>query len=65
MLMTLTLVGKWHHGFESISKGTIMVETKKGLTQEIAQVKMEKRDRYFPISFKYTTNIVMKVKVND
>ncbi|RDY10888.1 hypothetical protein CR513_04524, partial [Mucuna pruriens] len=33
--------------------------------QEFAQVKMEKRNRSFPTSFKYTTNIVMKVEVDD
>ncbi|RDX73150.1 hypothetical protein CR513_47273, partial [Mucuna pruriens] len=33
--------------------------------QEITQVKMEKRNRSFPISFKYTTNIAMKVEVDD
>ncbi|CAJ2673367.1 unnamed protein product [Trifolium pratense] len=32
---------------------------------EIAKVKMEKRNRSFPISFKYTTNIVLKVQVDD
>ena len=32
---------------------------------EIAKVKMEKRNRSFPISFKYTTNIALKVQVDD
>jgi hypothetical protein len=32
---------------------------------EIAKVKMEKRNRNFPVSFKYTTNIALKVLVDD
>lgn len=32
---------------------------------EIGQVKMEKRNRSFPISFNYGTNIAMKVDVDD
>jgi len=32
---------------------------------EIGQVKMEKRNRSFPISFKPRTNIAMKVEVDD
>ena len=32
---------------------------------EIGQVKMEKRNRSFPISFKPRTNIAMKVEVGD
>lgn len=33
--------------------------------QEIAKVKMEKRNRSFPISFKYASNIAMRVQVDD
>jgi len=92
---------------ESQGKGTVMVETKKGMKFikdvllvpnlkenllsigkmmengyslhfekdtckiynsrkiEIGQVKMEKRNRSFPISFKHETNIAMKVEVDD
>lgn len=32
---------------------------------EIAHVKMEKRNRSFPITWKYATNIAMKVQVDD
>jgi len=32
---------------------------------EIGQVKMEKRNRRFPTSFKPRTNIAMKVEVGD
>ena len=33
--------------------------------QEIAKIKMEKRYRSFPISFKYTTNIAFKVEADE
>lgn len=33
--------------------------------QEIAKIKMEKRNRSFPISFKYTTNTAFKVEVDE
>ena len=32
---------------------------------EIVQVKMNKSNRSFPLNLKYTTNIVMKVQVDD
>jgi len=33
--------------------------------QEIAKIKMEKRNRSFPISFKYSTNMAFKVEVDE
>ncbi|RZB68411.1 Retrovirus-related Pol polyprotein from transposon TNT 1-94 [Glycine soja] len=60
---------------ESKGKGTVMVETDKGgvckildnknKRSEIAQVKMNKSNRSFPLNLKYATNIAMKVQVDD
>ena len=44
---------------------TCTIYDKNNKKWEIAQVKMEKRNRSFPISFKYATNIAMKAQVDD
>ena len=44
---------------------TCTMYDKNNKRQEIAKVKMEKRNRSFLIIFKYSTNIAMKIQVDD
>ena len=46
-------------------EGVCKIFDNKNKTAEIAQVKMEKSNRSFPLNLKYVTNIAMKVQVDE